>query len=221
VASSEGELVLPEQRVVWWNVNSGQWKEAILPSEVISVAANTTIKNDKSIEQLTAQAATPSQNSSEKSHWLWPFLAAVLGLICLVQAWFIFQLKKQPVAFKESGSNQSQNLSQAKSWKALRKALSSSEPQNIRQAILTWGQSFTESRQLNTLDKIAEYSGDVELNAQLKKVFNALEASLYKDDVAFDAQGLEQQMTLLKDYIANDKRKASDDASELKPLYKS
>jgi len=221
VVSSEGELILPEQRIRWWDVNKGQWKEAILPSELINVAASTTINNNQINEQpLTPQRVISNQDNEKNSHWLWPLLCAFLALICFVQAWFIFQLKKQP-SLPEDSLSKPQALSEAKSWKALKKALTSSDPQSIRQAILTWGQSFTESRQFNTLDKLSEYSNDAELNIQLKQAFNSLEASLYKDNVSFDAQGLEQHMASLKNYIASNKHQASVDAAGLKPLYKS
>ena len=221
VASNEGELILPEQRIRWWDVHNSQWKEAILPSEKVNVAANTKVQNNQIIEQqLTPQNTVATEVGTQKSHWLWPILCAILALICLIQTWFIFQLKTNATEPSHPLGKQ-QNLTKTKAWKDLQKALTSSDPQTIRQAILNWGQSFSESRQFNTLDKIAEYSDDTELNLQLKQAFNALEANLYKDNTPFNSQALVPHIRALNDYLIDQKRKTSSDEMSLKPLYKS
>jgi len=173
-------------------------------------------------QQLTPQNAALEQNNNNKgSHWLWPLLCAVLVLVCFIQAWFIFQLKKQPRVSNGNPTTKAHNLPAGKAWKVLQKSLTSSDPNEIRQAILVWGKSFTDSKQINTLDKIAEHSDDLELNNLLKQSFNSLEASLYKDNAEFNAQALAQHLGALKDHVAANKRKASNDADALKPLYKS
>ena len=221
VASNVGELVLPEQRIRWWDVVNAQWKEAVLPSETIKVAENTTIKNDPVIEQqYSPQALANNSNNSGGSHWIWPILCALLTLIVIVQTWFIVQLKKQPRVLPTQTSTRPQNESESKAWKALKKALNASDIKELRRALMSWGQHYVPSNQRNTLDNIAQLSSDAQLNSSLQQRFNALEASLYKSESEFDAKDLVQLITALRKQLNDAKRTSLKSDPSLKPLYK-
>jgi len=218
VASKAGPLTLPEQRISWWDVKSGQWKEAILPSQTINVAENTSINNDQSIQQVATQTA-PQTVIQTKTHWIWPAVCALLVLLCLLQTWIIWQLKKRPNVVSDI-AEKPQNLSEPKQWKALEKALATSDVSSVRHAIINWGQSNSTELPLNTLDKIASVSNDQALNQQLKQAFNELERSLFKtDSTSVDLNGLAELMTSLRSLLVQHSTNASD-KGQLKPLYK-
>jgi len=217
VASQTGQLILPEQRIAWWDVKAQQWREAILPSQAINVAENTSINSDQAIQQTTSQTQSETL-VTRKTHWLWPLACGLLALICLLQTWFIWQLQKRPSTTQTP--LKVQNQSEAKRWKSLENAIASSEPTAIRQAIINWGQTLGEEQRLTTLDKIAEFSNDADLTQQLKQAFNALESSLYKaDNTPTDLQSLAHLMVSLRETALRSNRKIVQEHTGLKPLY--
>lgn len=223
VAAKEGSLVLPEQRISWWDVTNGQWQEAILPSETLKVAANTGIKRVQNIEPLAQQTYSQDiTNQNNGSHWLWLIICGLLALLCLVQTVVILRLKGTLTSSEKkttTGALTSVNQSEAKAWKTLQKALKSEDLNRIRQSILLWGKSFDASQPLKTLDALSQYSSDAQLNASLKDSFNQFERALYKQGSAFDVSALAQLMTQLRKQMASEKQTNQKGKAKLKSLY--
>jgi len=143
VASEPGELILPEIRTKWWNVNTQKWQNAILPSEVITVLpAVSSVPNSAQPTFGDTNAQAPFSGTiveQQATHWWWKLAVLLLAIICIVQSVLIVRLlkrEKQPSTNNHHDSNQSE----AKAWKQVKKALSSSDANLARQSLLVWAQ---------------------------------------------------------------------------------
>ena len=139
VPSREGELLLPEVRLPWWDSNAGEWREARLPAQRIQVlpaAVGNALTPPATLQSaidpsLTAASGTPAFN-------IWMISTLALALLCL--ALLFERSRRAPVtatAAEKSGA------SETTGWSAVRTALKNADISALRRALDAWAMANT------------------------------------------------------------------------------
>jgi hypothetical protein len=132
IPTQAGKLVLPAIHIPWYDVNTNQWREAVLPESTIEVlpAPNTTTSQQnaptthetthettqKNQLQTSPPSATPSSSHSNSNRtwaatYLWQIVVGVLLLILIALSIYVYRLQ-QNIDKKNNAtdSNVKQNL---------------------------------------------------------------------------------------------------------------
>lgn len=142
VVTKSGELVLPEVRIPWWNIDTQQLEYASLPARTIQVKAakgvsETTVgtNNPQSIMVNPTADGKPvlAPNAQPQSSWFWLVVGglAISLLLNLVLLLRLHKTSAQP-------TNTRQQPAADKGWPALQSALNGNNLVHIRQQLLFW-----------------------------------------------------------------------------------
>lgn len=214
VASANGEIVLPEIRLPWFDVGAKRWKEAILPAETLQIsgAAAATPQFTQSAER-QLQGVTPDQYSSNDDFWKWVSLG--LAALVLLQTALLVSLNRSGGA---KPKKLSRNQDETNSWKALQASLKSQDPSLVRERLVDWSRYYLTAHETVTLAKISEHFDDQELAQQLRH----LDSSLFGSQDSFDSEALTAALKGIRK--THQKQLASTQQAEvdtgLAPLYK-
>lgn len=247
VPTASGEIVVPEIRVPWWNVDSDQMEASIIPATTLDIAAvagdlpsEQTIASSENLEELLAQAPTLDQSMIDAQAeeefievdalWLNLIIAAAL----LTVLYSIYRLVYLPNRWRVSsyldtqGDRLTARYSAANNegvaFKQLLKACRSKNLPQARKALTVWSDHFIESRVVRSMEDILQQQEAPELH----RFAAAIQASLYnqahgiQQSVDFRPEELQQTVTRLR----SEKRKRRsqhqrDERYALPPLYKS
>jgi hypothetical protein len=145
VPEQEGELVLPELTVYWWDTVNNRQQKAILPAKVLEVQASAVapippqapVTANSSSTFAGASAATAS--GPEPGYWRWlTFLFALLWLLTLAIAWRIRgQSDPDP-----NGVGLAQSDDEKQILKKLQRCCEKGNARQARQALAEWLSQF-------------------------------------------------------------------------------
>ena len=226
VPSIEGQLVLPAQKVAWWNTELDEWDEAVLPAETLSVkAGQITAQTTPSIEP---QAAPISDAESpivvQENPW-WKILAALFALVGLIQAYYIWQLSK-PRTPSDSHSVQATSSDATAAWNKLSQALKAGDAREVRQHLLEWARCIAPEQARLTLSEIVDLAETDQVKQDLGPLLLALDTQLYQSDntagaalSASDYQQFSKALQQLKLERKNKQQSQSAPDHQLKTLY--
>lgn len=145
VPQSEGELVLPEVRVTWWDTVADQERVSVLPSRTINVVPGASpVPSAQAESALSAQPGesvpAPGADSGAGAYWRWlTFAFAGLWLLTLVYA-ARARPRENRVAKGEPEAKESEVLAE------FRRACKAGDPASARQALRTWLRRFAPVR---------------------------------------------------------------------------
>jgi len=179
VPETEGELVLPELRVEWWDTMNNRQRTAVLDSHTIFVEPSALVLPPP---QWSAQAESaadglpssyPSPDRGEPGYWRWlAILFAALWLITLAAAWYLAgrrQVREAPANDRKPMPEQEAVL-----ISNLRQACKKGDVRQARRVLSHWLRTFgTENRNGSLLEFAAGTDNE------------ALQASVY----VLDSQG--------------------------------
>lgn len=106
VTGHGGDIVLPEVRIPWWDVEEDREKVAVLPARTLRLAtapgtepANTPPPRDQAVQE-AGDGETAMDGVAGRGHWAWPLLtgALVLGWATTLVAWWLQARKSRRVA---------------------------------------------------------------------------------------------------------------------------
>ncbi|MFW5825381.1 MAG: protein BatD [Marinobacter sp.] len=93
VPGNNGEVVLPEVRIPWWDVDEDREKVAVLPERTIELSGPVSRNGQPGDGSREPDTGSSPEGSGERqpatapgSHWVWPLVAALLALGWLVTA---------------------------------------------------------------------------------------------------------------------------------------
>lgn len=210
IASNEGELVLPEVRLPWWNSQTNRLEYAVLPARALQVTGNAQpampLPTLSSPELLPATAASPP--------WQWNYLSTVLlaawllSTVALCWLW----LERRTLRANNQAGNQADNRNTVAvdaGKHAFKQACNNNSPKAAEQTLLRLA-AGAYSPACRSLGQLAAKVSDPELKAEILK----LEQALYSPQTeSWQGEAL---------YQAWLKRKAShtsQQAVQLQPLY--
>jgi hypothetical protein len=230
VPNRQGEIVLPEISLRWWDTVNQRMQTATLDAMRLEVGAAPTSAATNSapylepIELADSQqsAAAISQNNDLQtgdgsfSTLMRLSLAANALLLTLLAALLLKRKSKQSARQRPSEIN-SPRLRLKQLIKAIEIAAKKDDLAALREAVIAWGRSAFPDNKIKTLQEIAELCAD----PQLKQQFDRLDQSLYNSPNNEDqspSADIKLLIALLKGLdIPSAEAKTS--ANGLKPLY--
>ena len=136
IASSSGEVVLPEIRLPWWNSQTNQLDYAVLPERTLQVLGNST--QPQSPAPLVQQPVTTS--NAHTNPWQWNYTSnLLLGLWLATIALCSYLLLSGTSRYRaRSQDNNKTRQNSSFSPKALQRACQAGDAQGAKQALLYW-----------------------------------------------------------------------------------
>lgn len=203
IPGKAGEMIIPETKVIWWDVEQNQQREAVLPAQTLMVKAaelspenankklaqQQVINTAKDAEQTNSQANDIKQDIPQQSiidtetkeddnHGRWYIELPLLILILLVViGWIIDHLRLKRI-INQSETNEESTGQKAEQEKKLRKQLkqvcSGRDPKQVRQSLLEWGKLVVTDKSPVTLLDIAQYYNDQNLLNEINRLENVI-----------------------------------------------
>lgn len=103
VPGEGGEVVIPEVRIPWWDVNEDRQRVAVLPERTLQLAGTVATDNDGNGADMaaTTEADRPQEPApgNTTGHWIWPLLTALmlLGWLSTATAWWLHTRRKRNI----------------------------------------------------------------------------------------------------------------------------
>jgi hypothetical protein len=164
VPEKEGELVLPELKVDWWDTQHNRARTATLEAHAIFVQPSALVPPNPPVatSALTGGEAVGSSQvggSAEPAYWRWLALVfAALWLLTLLAAW---RLKGRDGSVKTgTGSEPSISETEAATLSSLHRACKSGDRRQARQALQHWLRDFGPAESNHSLLEFAAGAGD-------------------------------------------------------------
>lgn len=196
VVTQKGELILPEVRIPWWNMQTRQIEYAVLPAHTITVKGtrNTPAPQETIAPSITlpiessnsALPVTPVITNSTPNYLIW-LLGAVLALSMLLNIILLSRSKKNSQQIPAKSNTQPETNAY---WRAFKQACKQQQTAVVRQQLLAWvnagGLAHIDlTRPISSLSNLAQNLNDSELALAL----NELDAALFASDGkhSFDA----------------------------------
>ena len=222
VVSSPGKLTLPAITMKWWDTQNGVWKDAIVPEKTLTVlpGKSTTQDTNNVVSQTPLSTANPTTTVVEtryKTHWLWPFISALLLALCFLQAYFLWKQKRSNNDEIQAPKSNN-NVSETQAWSQLQQTMKQDNLKLTRKALHGWAKSLSTDNKPQSITSIVKYLEDESLKSQLTNSITELESCLYKEQSAFDTNTLNEQLIALRSTIQK-KHKSKANLNELAPLY--
>ena len=230
VPNRQGDIVLPEISVRWWDTVNQRMQTATLDAMRLEVGAAPTSAATSSAPYLEPIELADSQQSAAAisqdndlqtgdgsfSTLMRLSLAANALLLTLLAALLLKRKSKQSARQRPSEIN-SPRLKLKQLIKAIEIAAKKDDLAALREAVIAWGRSAFPDNKIKTLQEIAELCAD----PQLKQQFDRLDQSLYNSPNNEDqspSADIKLLIALLKGLdIPSAEAKTS--ANGLKPLY--
>ena len=246
VATAAGEIIIPEVRVPWWNVETDELEASIIPERRLNIAS---IAGDLPSEQAVAstenlrellesapeidQAMIDAQAEAEfievEISWLNYLIIAAVAIVLLS----IYQLAVAPrhADIARAYRQWRQGLrdrydpdnNEAVAFKQLQQACRDGNTTRIRESLIRWCSHFIGERDVRSMEDILQQHEAPELHAYAR----AIQSSLFNNgEVSHDADNTSPQQLLgtvselRSRKRQNSKKQQKVDRYALPPLYK-
>jgi hypothetical protein len=174
IADQPGHFTIPELRLSWWDTRSNQERQAILPSQTLSVtpapgSQSVTVPRTQQPAAATSAPLTlapphnnaiTAQSTGERAIWKWISLGiGVLWLLTLT-AWFLTQRRRgeKPAARAPEPSAAAPGKSAARA--AFLSACARDDAHAARQNLLAWANAAFPAQRVPGLSALAKVIGD-------------------------------------------------------------
>ncbi len=173
VPTRSGEVVLPEIRIPWWDTQTDQLRWAVLPERRIAVAAAVpdATAPAQAVSAPTVAPATVPAAAGGHDALPWQALSAVLALGWLATLFYFFTRREPTVRDRRVVPR---GPSEGEAWRALRKASGAGDGTAARQALIEWAQAATGRIDIASLQAVAAYFDDRDLDRALDDLDGAL-----------------------------------------------
>jgi hypothetical protein len=165
VPEQEGELVLPELKVEWWDTQNNQARTVVLdahtvfvqPSALVPPPAQTVVPTGTAMEGMVSSNGSGARG--EPAYWRWlALLFASLWLLTLLIAWKMTGRKRDRKAHSGSGIPLAGN--EAEMLASLEQACKSGDIRSTRRALQYWLRDFGPLEGNGSLLEFAAAMGD-------------------------------------------------------------
>jgi hypothetical protein len=147
VPEKEGELVLPELNVQWWDTKSNQARTAVLAAQTISVKPSALVPGPGPSMTVAAPGAGPSVNGSissgagEAVYWRWlTLLFALLWLLTLAGALMLRNRNPNPEG--RGASSRLESGDESSLLAVVESTCKAGDRRDARRALLRWIHDF-------------------------------------------------------------------------------
>ncbi len=246
VPVTDGEIVIPQISIPWWNVNSDQSEVTVIPATRINIAAisgdvpaEQTVTTSANIEELLAAPPVVDQTMIDEQaeaeliqiDTFWLYLAIALALLLVAFSVYQFVVAPNRHLIRAYVSHQRSRLAEHYSaensehiaFKQLLAANRGNDLNRVREALITWCQHYLSGRKVLTMEDILQQREAPELHP----FANRIQAGLFDHqsdgqvNTSVDGQGLSQLVTDLRRRRRQaDRRQRRTARYALPPLYK-
>jgi hypothetical protein len=216
VPIKEGNLVLPETRIPWWNTQTDREEIAIIPSETYQVlpALSETTNAPTATVPLSELSQPTLISGPAKSYWQWA--AITLGFLWLLSTWQWLRLRLQVRALSSANASRYEasvfsDPNESREFSELKKACTRNSPADTHRQLFMWGTArFPEIHSVFGLGK---------LDSRLAEQIILLETHLYGegDKVSWRGNDILKMATELRKRKVK-KHKDSALETELNPI---
>ncbi|MGH1373942.1 MAG: BatD family protein [Cellvibrionaceae bacterium] len=221
VPNKPGRFTLPAVTLTWWDTQQNRMREASLPIQTIEVGGEAILTAAANEEPTTSTSASNDREiqitSSTSRTWLYVSIVSIAFNILLAMLWWSARSKSnQHTLGSPTTRPQSTDRSESSRYKHLKSCLQGGDENQIRQALLLWGQSFYAQHQLGRepLTRLQELG---QLSPALRQAISELESRLYAQNTAsFNPSALAQAIEQLR---KNPPQSDANRKDELPPLY--
>ncbi len=171
IPQKEGEVILPEIKVQWWDVKEDKIKEAKLPKKILKIRANPAL----AFESQAIKSPDKISPKAEKANWWWFVLGIVIGLIIFTGILLFYKIliipkksnKNRSLAKEDDKNLPSKTNKTSKSEVNVEKKSANFSPGNI--------ESCNSAQELNQFIKnYAKNDLNLSKNSSLKVIFTKL-----------------------------------------------
>lgn len=247
VPTESGEVVIPEIRIPWWNIETDQLESTIIPETRLTIAtieglvpAEQTVASSENLEELLAslpvvdQDMIDEQAQAEFIEVEAAWLNYAITLAFAIVAFSIYKLvitphrdeineflhaKRQQLAAYYSPRN-----NEAVAFKELKRACRDNNPNTIRATLIQWCDHFLDDRRVNSMEDILQQHETPELHEYAKAIqtslFNSNNGEQQADRTLDSRQLLNLVSSLRKRRLQTRKLHQREDQYALPPLYK-
>jgi hypothetical protein len=160
VPIKEGNLVLPETRIHWWNTQTDREEIAIIPSETYQVLpALSETSNTPTVTVPLSELSQPTPISGPaKPYWQWA--AITLGFLWLLSTWQWLRLRLQLRTLESAKINRQEtpvfsNPDESHEFSELKKACTRNRAADTHRHLFMWGKArFPEIHSVLGLGKL-------------------------------------------------------------------
>jgi hypothetical protein len=220
IPTQAGELVLPEQRIPWWNIAENRQEVAILPERrlnILPAAGSVTdvgpspqaAQPNNATNQPAAQTSAVVGDHSHRYFWL---AISLLGLLNLVLVGALWRARKHsaPTPVKRTAPPKNH---EAECFKALQAAAKQNRSAPLRNALLAWARASFE-RPLSLTDLAREIP---DIGSACQQLDNAL----YGNTAQVEGIDTNALITTLKRWRKTHAAPRAAASADLPPLYPS
>lgn len=217
VASSDGNINIPDITVKWWDTTNNQVRETVLEGKTLSIqpAENTAVETDLKADR--SESILPI-NAANEAHSLLTILLIIGNLILLGLILVLLILLR--LAKKETSITNKQVLNtiepkEAELFRQLKRQIDQSDLSAFRETLLDWARAFWQ-HPLLTLDELAVKANVPVLTNELK----LLDQVLYHPSTS---DSVKTKLIFEELQIVRGQRKTenTDKKNHLQPLYNS
>lgn len=195
VPESEGDLVLPELRVEWWDTQNNEARTAVLPAHTVYVQASALVPRAPVVEPAGPTASDSGlpfrpAGSPEPAYWRW--LALGFGVLWLLTLLWAIKSKRGRLAPVVTGAGAMKPGNEAELLSALERACNSGDRRQARRVLQNWLLESGPGDRHPSLLEFADQTGDpalknsiYDLDAQGFQSANGPEAARDWDGRAF------------------------------------
>lgn len=187
-----GNLVIPEQRIVWWNTVKDREETTVIPTKNITVLPGLLQQ-----PQLPASASTTAQPSPAPAtqtqmvtnpFWIWATVIALgLWAITLMVLLWVLRNNNNNNAAPDFLTKQNRSHSEKQAYKVLCQQLAASDPPTIRKALIDWAKEFYD-QEVYSLNDVIELTHSTELKNFVEDMNRAKYSGV--TDKQWNAEGL-------------------------------
>ncbi len=178
VPEREGDLILPELKVQWWDTVNDRQQTAVLPSQVLKVNASAATPLPPQSAASTDLAATGGNSvggsaGNERTYWRWLAIGfALLWLFTLFAAWRMHAQKKIRASVRESAQSEEESVI----LKLLKQSCDRGDSGQARQMLVNWLVQFGPA---NTAGSLLEFAAGL-TDEDLRSNVCAMDADGYR-----------------------------------------
>lgn len=223
IPSQSGQLILPEQRISWWDSNADQWRVATLAEETLTVLASNNTQaqtNSPAISQTDSTSAEKNStpNTAQPSELAWKIATICLGLLCLIQ-FYLLRKRPAPQLSASHSASVGNRKNATQEWQQLQKRIKQEDGKAIRKQLLIWANAVQSERTIHSLDELTKLSTNDADNQNLKAQLVNLDKSIYSQTAELNLNELSTAIDQLKKTLSESRQQQHAQDSELAPLY--
>ena len=217
IPTQPGSVILPEVRLVWWDVEKQQPELAVIPARVFQVAAPAQPPAPPSAVAPGEQPAVPAAEERERTPSLgvppqwWPWISLGLILLWLLTLVMWVLNRRQSGDTLGTPGKPEPRVDARGALAELRSACRSRQAAPARDALLQWGAALWPDTPPRSLGELAARCGEPP-----SLCLRELEQVLYAHKQEWDSELLLEQITAFKPASESPPRKS---AANLEPLY--